>query len=79
MPLNSIYSLCRAQVNSENGTLLKVSENQNGFMKTSFLPKNNAIILRISANVFCPVSVRASILKIIALLFGRNDVFIKSL
>ena len=28
---------------------LKVSKNQNGFMKTSFLPITNAIILRISA------------------------------
>jgi hypothetical protein len=28
---------------------LKVSKNRNDFMKTSFLPKSNAIILRISA------------------------------
>ena len=40
-----------------------VSKNRNGFMKTSFLPKTNA---------------RAEILKIIELLFGRNDIFIKS-
>ena len=42
-------------------------------MKTSFLPKINTIILK----EFYPVSVRAEILKIIALIFGRNDVFIK--
>ena len=28
---------------------LKVSKNRNDFMKTSFLPKSNAIILKISA------------------------------
>ena len=32
--------------------LLKVSKNQNDFMKTSFLPKTNEIIVRISAHWF---------------------------
>ena len=37
-----------------------------------------AFLENINFKDFYPVSVRAEILKIVALLFGRNDVFIKS-
>ena len=47
---------------------LKVSKSQNKFMKSSFLPKNERNIARISALTF-----RAEILAIFRLLFGKND------
>ena len=47
---------------------LKVSKSQNKFMKSSFLPKNERNIARISA-----LNVRAEILAIFRSFFGRND------
>ena len=60
--------------------LLKVSKNRNDIMKTSFLPKANEIIGRISAHHYVtgPLYHRAEILTIISLVFRRNDVLIKS-
>ena len=43
-------------------------------MKTSFLP---FLDQRNYFKDFCPVIVRAEIIKTITLLFGRNDVFMK--
>ena len=44
--------------------LIKVSKNRNGFLKTLFLPKSNAIILRISAILyFCKKLPKFFILK----------------
>ena len=45
---------------------------------TSFLPKTNETILRISALLYKAVYNRAEIFKIILLDFGKNNVFIKS-
>ena len=50
---------------------LKVSKSQNKFMKSSFLPKNERNIARISALTF-----RAEILAIFRSFFGRNSDFI---
>ena len=50
---------------------VKVSKSQNKFMKSSFLPKNEQNIARISALTF-----RAEILAMIRSFFGRNDDFI---
>ena len=49
---------------------LKVNKNRNDFMKTTFGPKSNVIIVLLYS--------RAEILTIITLLFGPNCVFIKS-
>ena len=57
--------------------LLKVSKNRNDFVKTSFFPKTNEIIVRISAH-YIILNHRAEILTIISLVLGRYDVFIKS-
>ena len=51
--------------------VVKVSKSQNKFMKSSFLPKNERNIARISALTF-----RAEILAIFCSFFGRNDDFI---
>ena len=48
--------------------LIKVSKSQNKFIKSSFLPKNERIIARISA-----LNVRAEILAIFCSFFGRNN------
>ena len=48
--------------------VLKVSKSQNKFMKSSFLPRNERNIARISA-----LNVRAEILAIFRSFFGRND------
>ena len=50
---------------------VKVSKSQNKFMKSSFLPKNERNIARISA-----LNVRAEILAIFCSFFRRNDDFI---
>jgi hypothetical protein len=58
-----------------NDQLLKVNKNRNDFMKILFGPKSNVIFVRISALLYS----RAEILKKITLLFGPNDVVIKSI
>ena len=60
-PLN--YLFCR----------LKVSKNQNDFMKTPLGQKSNVIIVRIYALLYS----RAEILTIIMLLFGPISVFME--
>ena len=67
--LTSFYFL--AQVEQMN--FIKVSKSQDKFMKSSFLPKNERNIARISALTF-----RAEILAIFCSFFGRNDDFINS-
>ena len=54
-------------------TFLKVSKTRNDFMKTSFLPNSNEIILRVSALLYSQKPLEMILLKI-----GRKDVFIKS-
>ena len=44
-----IWFVCATR-NSNLELTLKVSKNRNDFMKTSFLPKTNKIIVRISAH-----------------------------
>ena len=56
---------------------LKVSKFQNEFMKSSFLPKYEPNIWRISA-LYCVPHYRAEILTIFGSYFGRNDDFINS-
>ena len=51
--------------------ILKVSKSQNKFMKSSFLPKNEQNIARISALTF-----RAEILAIFRSFVGRNGDFV---
>ena len=56
---------------------LKVSKCQNEFMKSTFLPKYEANIVRIST-LYCATLNRAEILTIFLSYFGRNDDFINS-
>ena len=58
-------------------TYLKVSKFQIEFMKSSFLPKYEQKIVRISA-LLSVVQYRAEILTIFRSYFGRNDDFINS-
>jgi hypothetical protein len=51
--------------------LLKVSKSQNKIMNSSFFPKNEGNIARISA-----LSVRVEILAVIRFFWGKNDDFI---
>ena len=65
---------------------LKVSKNRNDFMNTSFFPKSINLMYgqysRAVSNqeqvIVAHICNRALILTIISLVFGRNDVFIKS-
>ena len=70
--LNITANLANFQPNWAELALLKVSKSQNKFMKSSFLPKNERNIARISALTF-----RAEILAIFRSFFGKNDGFIK--
>ena len=44
-----ISEICVSEIYVLQGHVLKVSKNQNDFMKTLFLPQTNKIIVRISA------------------------------
>ena len=54
--------------------MLKVNKNRNDFMKTLFGLKSNVIFVRISEELYN----RAKILTKNMLLFGPNDIFMKS-
>ena len=57
---------------------LKVSKFQNEFMKSSFLPKYEPNIVRISALNCATLYYRGEILSIFGSYFGRNDDFVNS-
>ena len=79
------YSYCTAVLQGpprqsgvlKTSLLLKVSKFQNEFMKSSFLPKYERNIVRISTLCSVPYY-RAEILTIFCWYFGRNDDFINS-
>jgi hypothetical protein len=65
-----------SSVFSQRPSLIKVSKFQNEFMKSSFLPKYEPNIVKISA-LYLP-HYRVQILTIFVSYFGRNDDFINS-
>ena len=65
-----------SSVFSQRASLIKVSKFQNEFMKSSFLPKHEPNIVKISA-LYLP-HYRVEILTIFVSYCGRNDDFINS-
>ena len=63
--------------NIDKIALIKVSKFENEFMKSSFLPKYEQKIVKISA-LCSEAHYRAEILTIFRSYFGRNDDFINS-
>ena len=73
-----MFSVCIMLIRTagKSDKLLKVSKFQNEFMKSSFFPKYEPNIVRISV---CTVpNYRVEILTIFGSYFGRNDDFINS-
>ena len=71
-----IFPLLNSCVFSQRAYLIEISRFQNEFMKTSFLPKHEPNIVKISA-LYLP-HYRVEILTIFVSYCGRNDDFINS-
>ena len=76
--MNTNFGKSGRSLSDQRTKKLKVRKNRNDFMKTSFLPKTNEIILRISALLYILLTFNKTLSKLaFKLFYKRNSLLCK--